>query len=95
MNIAVLWAEIKNAACFRRRHQVANISVGGVPKIVTVVCGGRLLTFDGMAEPVLRFIFNASKFTKQELLAASNGASWDAVYGVLLPLLREGFITCE
>ncbi len=87
--------DCKNATCFRRKHQAANISVGGIPKKVSVVCGGRLLTFDGKAEPILRFIFNARKFTKQELLATSNGAHWDAVSSILLPLFREGFITCE
>lgn len=87
--------DCKNAVNFRRRHQVADISANKNSKKTELTCGGRLLTFDEKAEPILRFVFNASKFTKQELLAASNGISWDTAFIILLPLLREGFITCE
>lgn len=87
--------DCRDAVSFRRRHQVASISLNKDSKKIKLTCGGRLLSFDEKAEPILRFIFNSSQFTKQELIAASNGISWDTASAILLPLLREGFITCE
>lgn len=82
----------KNAINFRRRHQVADISVDRDSKEIKLACAGRLLTFDSTAEPILRFVFNSDDFTKQELITASNGMRWETITTIIFPLLREGFV---
>jgi hypothetical protein len=59
---------------------------------VELVCAGCQLTFNSDFELAIRLIFSAEEFSGEDLLAVSEGISWEAMSNVLLALIREGFI---
>lgn len=84
--------ELGQTNLFRRRIQAAFVSINQSSGKVELACAGRRLVFNIEVEPILRFIFFAEKFGKEELLTISKGMSWEDICAVLLPLVREGFV---
>ncbi len=85
-------ADCKQTSCFKRRAQSASVSMNKSGK-VELICGGRRLMFDGKTERILRLVFSSDQFTGEELLASSKEMSWQTICSILLPLVREGFIS--
>lgn len=83
---------LSSAMRFKRRIQRAHISLDKLSSRVEVVCSGRRLIFDYEAEAVLRFVFSHEEFSKEELLVLTDGMSWERIWRILLPLVKEGFV---
>lgn len=60
-----------------------------------LICGGQIFSFDGEIGNTLRFIISRDEFSKDELIAASDGLGWDQLVTILFPLMREGLLDGE